>query len=67
MSVRDQIKMTVCTACDPMSSICGNDRGNVDMLMVQKSCDHQLRLVVSAIICQVLYIPGGAGFLPSTV
>ena len=28
---------------------------------------HQLRLVVYHIICRVLYIPGGAGFLPSTV
>ena len=28
---------------------------------------HQLRLVVYAIIYRVLYIPGGAGFLPSTV
>ena len=28
---------------------------------------HQLRLVVYPIIYKVLYIPGGAGFLPSTV
>ena len=28
--------------------------------MVQKSGDHQLRLVVYAIIYKVLYIPGGA-------
>ena len=28
---------------------------------------HQLRLVVYPIICRVLYIPGGAGFRPSTV
>ena len=28
---------------------------------------HQLRLVVYPIIYRVLYIPGGAGFLPSTV
>ena len=28
---------------------------------------HQLRLVVYSIIYRVLYIPGGAGFLPSTV
>ena len=28
---------------------------------------HQLRLVVFPIIYRVLYIPGGAGFLPSTV
>ena len=55
MSVRDQINMTVCTACDSMSSICGNDRGNVDMLMVQKSCDHQLRLEVGS-FCR--YLPG---------
>ena len=37
-------------------------------LMVQKSCDHQLRLVVYPIFYRVLYIPGGClGFLPSTV
>ena len=35
--------------------------------MVQKSCDHQLRLVGYPIIYRVLYIPGGAGFLPSRV
>ena len=28
---------------------------------------HQLRLVAYPIIYMVLYIPGGAGFLPSTV
>ena len=33
------------------------------LLMVQKSGDHQLRLVVYPIIYRVLYIPGGAGFL----
>ena len=37
------------------------------LLMVQKSGVHQLRLVVYPIICRVLCIPGGAGFLPSTV
>ena len=36
-------------------------------LMVQKSGIHQLRLVVYPIIYGVLCIPGGAGFLPSTV
>ena len=35
--------------------------------MVQKSGVHQLRLVAYPIIYRVLYIPGGAGFLPSTV
>ncbi len=35
--------------------------------MVQKCGVHQLRLVVYPIIYRVLYIPGGAGFLPSTV
>ena len=35
--------------------------------MVQKSCDHQLRLVVYPTINKVLYIPSRAGFLPSTV
>ena len=33
----------------------------------RKSGEHQLRLVVYPIIYRVLYIPGGAGFLPSTV
>jgi len=32
-----------------------------------KSGDHQLRLVVYPNIYRVLYIPGGAGFQPSTV
>ena len=40
---------------------------SVMLLMVQKSCVHQLRLVVYPVIYQVLYIPGGPGFLPSTV
>ena len=35
--------------------------------MVQKSGANQLRLVVDPIIYRLLYIPGGAGFLPSTV
>ena len=37
------------------------------LLMVQKSCGHQLRLVDYPIIYKVLYIWDGAGFLPSTV
>ena len=38
------------------------------LLMVQKSGDHQLWLVVYSIIYRVLYISGGClGFLPSTV
>ena len=37
------------------------------LLMVQKPGVHQLRLVVYPIIYRVLYIPGGAGFQPSTV
>jgi len=32
-----------------------------------KSGDHQLRLVVYPIVYRVSYIPGGAGFQPSTV
>ena len=35
--------------------------------MVQKSGFHQLRLAVYPVIYKALYIPGGAGFLPSTV
>ena len=30
----------------------------------KKSCDHQLRLVVYPTVYRVLYILGGAGFLP---
>ena len=37
------------------------------LLMVQKSCGHQWRLVVYPMIYKVLYIPGGARFIPSTV
>ena len=39
------------------------------LLMVQKSCDHQLMLVVHPIIYDVFYIPGGDGriYEPSTV
>ena len=33
----------------------------------KKSGDHQLRMAVYPIIYRVLHIPGGAGFLPSTV
>ena len=35
------------------------------LIVVQKSGVYQLRLVVYTIIYRVLYIPGGAGFLPS--
>ena len=37
------------------------------ILLLMEEILHQLRLVVSPIIYRVLYIPGGAGFLPSTV
>ena len=37
------------------------------LLMVQKSCDHQLRLVAYPSIYKTLSIQGGAGILPSTV
>ena len=61
--------------------LCSQDKGPSDsavargasqvpqhlLLMVQKSGDHQLRLVVYPAIERVLYIPGGAGSLPSTV
>ena len=40
---------------------------NYLLLMVQKSGVYQLRLVVYPIRFKVLYIPGGAGFLPATV
>ena len=44
----------------------GSNLGSL-LLMVQKSGGHQLRLVVYPIIYRIVYIPGGAGFLPSTV
>ena len=39
----------------------------INALMVQKSGDHQLRLVIYPMIYKVLYIPGVAGFLPSPI
>ena len=38
-----------------------------DEILLMEEILHQLRLVVYPIIYMVLYIPGGAGFLPSTV
>ena len=38
-----------------------------DVLLLMEEILHQLRLVVSPIIYKVFYIPGGAGFPPSTV
>ena len=37
------------------------------MLLLMAEILHHLRLVVYPIIYRVLYIPGGTGFLPSTV
>ena len=37
------------------------------MILLMEEILHQLRLVVYPIVYRVLYIPGGAGFLPSTV
>ena len=39
---------------------------NLSLLLMAEIL-HQLRLVVYPILCKVLYIPGGAGFQPSTV
>ena len=36
-------------------------------ILLMEEIRHQLRLVVYHVIHRVLYIPGGAGFLPSTV
>ena len=36
-------------------------------ILLMEEILHRLRLVVYPIICRVWYIPGGAGFLPSTV
>jgi len=37
------------------------------MILLMDNILHLLRLVVHPIIYRILYIPGGAGFLPSTV
>jgi len=37
------------------------------LVLLMEEILHQLRLAVYPIIYKVLYIPGGAGFLPSTV
>ena len=37
------------------------------VVLLMEEILHQLRLVVYPTIYTVLYIPGGAGFLPSTV
>ena len=37
------------------------------VILLMEEVLHQLRLVVYPIIYTILYIPGGAGFLPSTV
>jgi len=39
----------------------------VKAILLMEEILHQLRLVGYPIIYKVLYIPGGAGFLPSTV
>ena len=39
----------------------------VRMLLLMEENMHQLRLVVFAMTCRALYIPGDAAFLPSTV
>ena len=66
------MNQSVMTSGSSCSSLGGGVKGMVVqtliLLMVQKSGDHQLRLVVYPIIYKVLYIPGGClGFLPSTV
>ena len=49
----------------------GGDEGyhrSIPVLLIQKSGEHQLRLVVYSIICQGFLSPRWlAGFLPSTV
>ena len=37
------------------------------ILLLMEEILHQLRLIVFTILYRVFYIPGGAGFLPSTV
>ena len=49
------------------STVYALDRRDAILLMVQNSGFHQLRLVVYPIIYRVWDIPGGAGFLPSTI
>ena len=43
------------------------DVSKLSFLLLVDEILHQLRLVIYPIIYRVLYIPGGAGFLPSTV
>ena len=42
-------------------------KSRLEKILLMEEILHQLRLVVYPIIYRVLYIPGGAGFLPSTV
>ena len=44
----------------------GSNEGFRRLLLMEESL-HQLRLVVYPVFYKVLYIPGGAGLLPSTV
>jgi len=39
----------------------------ISLLLMEEHPANQLRLVVYPIMYQVVFIPGGAGFLPSTV
>ena len=64
----NQTIMTSGSSCSSLGGLKGMVVQTLILLMVQKSGDHQLRLVVYPIIYKVLYIPGGClGFLPSTV
>ena len=59
VGLRSKLLKNLRVSCEMSSRI----RWLVIRLMVQKSSDHQLRLVVYPIIFKVLYIPGGADFL----
>ena len=48
-------------------SLAGEQVRSDVLIVVQKPGVYQFRLVVYPIIYRVLYIPGGAGFFPSTV
>jgi len=45
----------------------GSQWDDADEILLMDKILHQLRLVVYPIIYRVLTIPGGAGFLPSTI
>ena len=58
--------MSPLNGVDVKISSCGMGKANI-LLMEEIRLYNQLRLVVYPTVYRVLYIPGGAGFLPSIV